>query len=348
MTLKIIDGHSDLLSRSLNDEVLSSESFFTQWQNCHLDFPRLLQSFVRVLICAVFVPNPLSEQKESIETEDGFRRPLANPIDKDYAQSETAKMLAIYSELIERASGQFLPITDCKTLDRVLEGEERGSVLMFEGADMIEPDLSNLEEYYNIGLRILSLTWSRKNSFATGVPYEFPGSPDQGPGLSDEGRALVERCNSLGILIDVSHLNAKGFWDVMKLAKLPVVATHSGVHAKCPCPRNLTDEQLRAIADTGGLVGVTFSTSEIRSDGKLDVNTPVQAISEHVLHAIEVMGSEYVAFGSDFEGTIIPDEIQDICGYNVLINDLKGRKVGQEDLAKISFKNWRRVLGAIL
>jgi membrane dipeptidase len=348
MKIKIIDGHNDTLSRILRAGDISTEYFFGDWQNHHIDFSRLMRSDVKVLICAVFIPNPSEPSSKLLKKDETQSTPLALAIDKAYAQKQTERMLDIYSELIDRSSGKIVAITDQETLVRVLTGEQRGSILMFEGADMIEPDLSNLRQYYDAGLRVLSPTWSRTNCFATGVPLDYPGHPDQGPGLTPEGLALVKKCQSMGILIDVSHLNEKGFWNVIEISEKPIIASHSGVYAECQSPRNLTDEQLKAIAKIGGVLGVTFSTSEIRADGKTDSNTPVGAISKHILHAIEVMGSEHVAFGSDFEGTVIPNTINDICGYNVLIDDLVASGVNNEVIERIAYKNWQRVLELVL
>src|SRR5206468_1669749 len=127
-----------------------------------------------------------------------------------------------------------------------------------EGAEPIAPDLSNLERWYDRGLRSIGLVWSRANAFAEGVPFRFPSSPDTGPGLTDAGRELVRACNRLGILVDLSHLNEAGFWDVAGISDKPLVATHSNAHAICPASRNLTDKQLAAIKESDGMVGLNY------------------------------------------------------------------------------------------
>ena len=148
-------------------------------------------------------------------------------------------------------------------------------MLHLEGAEPIGPGLDELEVLHAAGLRSLGLVWSRPNAFATGVPFGFPGSPDQGPGLTDLGRALVRACGELGILVDVSHLNERGFWDVAELSAAPLVASHSGAHVLCASPRNLTDDQLRAIGERGGLVGINFHVGFLRADGAEDADTPL-------------------------------------------------------------------------
>jgi membrane dipeptidase len=140
-------------------------------------------------------------------------------------------------------------------------------VLHIEGAEAIDPNFEFLDVLYEAGLRSLGPVWSRPNAFGHGVPFRCPSSPDTGPGLTDLGKELIGACNRLGILIDLSHLNERGFWDVAAISNAPLVATHSNAHALSPHSRNLIDSQLAAIRETGGIVDVNFATSRlIQSD----------------------------------------------------------------------------------
>ena len=114
-------------------------------------------------------------------------------------------------------------------------GGNLAAVLHIEGAEAIDPELEALEVFYAAGLRSLGPVWSRPNVFGHGVPFRFPSSPDTGPGLTDAGKELVRACNRLRIMLDLTHLNEAGFWDVAALTDAPLVATHSNVHALCPC-----------------------------------------------------------------------------------------------------------------
>ena len=183
------------------------------------------------------------------------------------------------------------------------------TVLHLEGAEAIGPSLEALELWYAAGLRSLGPVWSRANAFAHGVPFIFPSSPDTGPGLTDAGRALVGRCAELGILVDLSHLNEAGFWDVAKLEPGPLVASHSAAHSLCPASRNLTDEQLDAIGEAGGLVGIVFACPFLRPDFADDPDTPLDLIVQHARYVADRIGPEHVALGSDFDGATIPDEL---------------------------------------
>jgi membrane dipeptidase len=200
--------------------------------------------------------------------------------------------------------------------------------------------------FYRAGLRSLGVTWSRQNAFAHGVPYRFPESPDIGPGLTEAGKRLIRECNDLGILIDVSHLNEKGFWDIEKRSTAPLLATHSGAHALCPSTRNLTDKQLDAIAASGGLVGVNFHVAFLRADGRLDERTPVAEIVRHIEYIRQRTGIEHVAFGSDFDGAVMPRELGDAAGLPKLIRALRDHGYDDETLEKITHKNWLRLISA--
>jgi membrane dipeptidase len=220
------------------------------------------------------------------------------------------------------------------------------AILHLEGAEPLADDLSDLDEWFDRGLRSVGLVWSRPNAFAEGVPFAFPGSPDTGPGLTDAGRALVRACNERGILVDCSHLNRQGFLDVAALSDAPLVATHSNAHALCPATRNLDDGQLDLVRDSGGVVGVNFAVAFLRSDGRNDADTPLEDVCRHVDHLVERMGIDHVAFGSDFEGATISAAVGGIGGLPRLVEALRDRGYDDAAVDRITHENWLRVLRA--
>jgi membrane dipeptidase len=215
-----------------------------------------------------------------------------------------------------------------------------------EGAEAIDPGLDALEVFFQAGLRSLGPVWSRPNDFGEGVPYLFPHSPDTGPGLSDAGKELVRACNRLGIVVDVSHINEQGFWDVAALSTAPLVATHSNAHALTPTPRNLTDRQLEAIKESNGIVGVNFAVSFLRPDGRQDDDTPISRIVEHFTYLVDRMGIDHVGFGADLDGARIPDEVGDVAGLPRVVEALRGAGFDDAALRQLTHANWLRVLGA--
>ncbi len=228
-------------------------------------------------------------------------------------------------------------------IDAAREAGVLAAVAHIEGAEAIDPALDALDLWYAAGLRSLGPVWSRPNAFAHGVPFAFPSSPDTGPGLTPAGTSLVRRCAELGIAVDLSHLNEQGFWDVAKLDLAPLIASHSGVHALCQASRNLTDAQLDAIAASEGLVGIVFACGFLREDGEDDPDTPIAAIVAHVRYAVERMGIEHVALGSDFDGATMPHELGDVAGLPKLIDAL-GEHFTQAEMQAIAWDNWRRTL----
>jgi membrane dipeptidase len=176
------------------------------------------------------------------------------------------------------------------------------------------------------------------------VPFRFPSSPDTGGGLTRAGRDLVSACNRLGVMVDVSHLNEAGFWDVARLTRAPIVATHSNAHALCASTRNLTDRQLDAIGESGGVVGINFATMFLREDGLPGTEVSLETIVRHLDYVASRIGVEHVAFGSDFEGAEIPDALGGVAGLPSLLDAVRSTGHDDASLELITHGNWLRVL----
>ena len=235
----------------------------------------------------------------------------------------------------------------CRTvadIERCLANNALAAVLHIEGAEAIDPNFELLDVLYEAGLRSLGPVWSRPNAFGHGVPFRCPSSPDTGPGLTDLGKALIGACNRLRILIDLSHLNERGFWDVAEISNAPLVATHSNAHAVSPHSRNLTDQQLAAIGETGGLVGVNFATSFLRPDGRHDRDTPLDLMIQHIEHMLEHAGEDCVGLGSDFDGAMIPAALGNAAGLQNLVQAMRQHGFKKPLIEKLCFRNWLRVL----
>lgn len=212
--------------------------------------------------------------------------------------------------------------------------------------ECIDPRLEALDLWYGAGLRSLGPVWSRPNAFAHGVPFISPSSPDTGPGLTEAGRRLVSRCGELGVMVDLSHLNEAGFWDVARIGAGPMVASHSGAHALCPTTRNLTDSQLDEIGRSGGLVGVVFATAFLREDFADDPDTPIDLIAAHARYVADRIGAQHVALGSDFDGALIPGPVGDCAGLPRVLDALSAAGFDDAEVRDVAWNNWRRVLGA--
>ncbi len=197
---------------------------------------------------------------------------------------------------------------------------------------------------YQAGLRSIGPVWSRTTIFGHGVPFRYPSDGNIGPGLTDHGLQLIKRCNEMRIMLDLSHLNEAGFWDVARHSTQPLVATHSNVHAICPHARNLTDKQLDAIRESDGMVGLNFAVAFLREDGKMLADVPLEQMLRHLDHLIDHLGEDRVGFGSDYDGAVVPEALTSCADLPHLRHAMA--KHGYDDalMSKLCHKNWLRVL----
>jgi membrane dipeptidase len=179
------------------------------------------------------------------------------------------------------------------------------------------------------------------------VPFRFPSTPDTGPGLTDAGKRLVRACNELGIVVDLAHLNERGFFDVAEISAAPLVDTHTAAHVLTPTARNLTDAQLDAIGDSDGVVGVILNVADLREDARGDrPDMPLRRWVAHVDHIAERIGVEHVALGTDFDGAPMPQEAPDAAHLPRVLQALRDAGWGDAALRAFAHGNWLRVLSA--
>jgi membrane dipeptidase len=339
----IFDGHNDTLLDLYRPERGGGRSFFERGEQGHLDLPRAKAGGFAGGFFAVFVPAHSSTPRPDVQDPAAYRD-LPPSLELGYAQETALGMAGLLFRLERESAGQFKVVRTVDELAACLAGGTIAAILHFEGAEAIDPGLNALEVFYQAGLRSIGPVWSRANAFATGVPFRFPSTPDIGPGLTAAGRELVRACNRLGIMLDLSHLNEAGFWDVAKLSDAPLVATHSNVHALTPTPRNLTDKQLDAIKESDGMVGLNYAVAFLREDGKNDADTPLARMVQHIDYLVERIGIDRVGLGSDFDGATIPQEIGDVAGLPRLVEALRAADYDDASLRKLTYENWLRVL----
>src|SRR5215210_4213487 len=313
--LTVFDGHNDTLTRE------DADRFATGRDGGHIDLPRARAGGLGGGIFAAFTSTPGASDDEYERPDGALETELAAPVGQELAAGLVLRTLGRLLRL-ER-DGHVAVARGPGDLDAAREAGVLAAVAHIEGAEAVDPGLLALDVLHAAGLRSLGPVWSRPNAFAHGVPFAFPSSPDTGPGLTAAGVRLVRRCAELGIAVDLSHLNEKGFWDVAKLELAPLIASHSGAHALCPASRNLTDAQLDAIGASGGLVGVVYAVVFIRPDGAEEADTPLEAIAAHVRHVADRIGVEHVALGSDFDGAEIPTALGDVTGLPRLLDAIR-------------------------
>ena len=356
--IPVFDGHND----TLLDLPLTGRSFFERSEQGHLDLPRAREGGLGGGFFAVFIRDPEvaagmpASDPEDIDDDDTTAvaaRMAGRYSDPDhlppqmtlhYAQREAMSAVARLFRLEAESAGAAKVVRTARELRECLENGTFAMELHFEGAEAIDPEFDALEVYYQARLRSIGITWSRPNRFGYGVPFQFPASPDIGPGLTDLGKELVRECNRLGIMIDLSHLNEAGFWDVAALSQAPLVATHSNVHAICAATRNLTERQLDAIRASDGLVGLNFNCGFLHPEGRRDSDLDLDIMVDHLDALIERLGDDRVGLGSDFDGATMPEGVRDASLLPNLLDRMRARGYDDATIRKIAYENWLRVM----
>jgi len=340
----IFDGHNDALMSYITPGGVGVERFFLTNTDRHIDWPRARKGGFAGGFFAVFVSEPKSKQMlDDFDSKAVYTLPALDP---RTARRMTTTMVANLHRIERISDGRFKVVRTVDELTDCLSTGVMAAILHFEGAEAIDPNLDALEMYYQAGLRSLGIVWSRPTIFGHGVPLQFGHTPDTGPGLTDAGKALVRACNRLGIMIDLSHLNEKGFWDVARLSDAPLVATHSTAFALCPTTRNLTDQQLDAIRESDCMVGLNFVVIFLNEDGSEDTNVPMEILVRHIDYLVDRLGIDRVGLGADLglPNVPIPRAIGDVGGLPRLIEALQKAGYDDDALCKITHENWIRVL----
>lgn len=337
--IPVFDGHNDVLLR-LREK---GGSFFDRGEAGHIDLIRAQEGGLAGGFMAMFVPSERPPDAAGVNMTD---RPMPPTPPLAHAQSVILDLMGLLLTIERESGGSVRVVRTANEIEACLDAGTFAALMHVEGAEAIDPQFYALESFYAAGLRSLGFVWSRPNRFGEGVPFRFPHSPDTGPGLTEVGKELVQACNRLGVMIDLSHLNEKGFWDVASVTDKPLVATHSNAHAVSAATRNLTDKQLDAIRDSDGMVGVNFAVYFLRADGGGDPSTPLETVVRHFDHLVDRVGIDRVGFGSDFDGATVPAAMGDARGLPRLVSALQAAGYDEAALRKLTNENWIRVLRA--
>jgi len=349
----IFDGHNDALLRlHLRAGTDAPRAFLEGEAKGQLDLPKAREGGFAGGLFAIFVPSPRRPKEPSgepsVPDDVTSVTSVAFPpaVEATTAQRVVFAMASLLLRIEQQSQGS---VRICRTVTDIEQCFVEGvlaPVLHIEGAEAIDESFELLDVLHAAGLRSLGPVWSRPNAFGHGVPFLCPSSPDTGPGLTDLGKELIRACNRRRILVDLSHLNERGFWDAAAISDAPLVATHSNAHAVSPHARNLTDQQLDAIRDTSGMVGINFAAAFLRPDGAHNADTPLDQVIAHIDHMLARVGEDCVGFGSDFDGARIPADIKNAAGLPNLVAAMRAHGYGEPLIEKLCFRNWLRVLRA--
>lgn len=307
----VIDGHTDVLLALIQQR----RKFSEESDKGHVDFPRMKKGNV---IAAFFAIWP--------------------GIDQYNIQKGTRQLL----ELVEDPKNNAMFIKKPEDLEKADKDGKVGVIYHIEGIGGFDTELNLLNILYRLGLRSFGITWSDVNIFGSGSSFN-PNTPEDTRGITGEGRELILEANKLGVIVDVSHLSDKSFYDVLDITKKPIIASHSSCRSISPVSRNLTDEMIQALADNGGVMGINFGNMFLREDCGHSDDTPYTKIIDHVDHVKNLVGPDHVAFGSDFDGTSVPAEVKDVTGFNKLVAEMEARAYSNEDINKICHGNFVRI-----
>lgn len=345
--IPIFDGHNDLLLRLWNAPGRRRQIFVEGEGRGHLDLPRMRAGGFAGGLFAIFVPpgvNGSVADMDRLMDNPPYGLPLPPEEPQRTALAIAAVQAAEFLGMERDAPADFALCRSVADIRAAMAGGRIAGVLHMEGAEAIDESLDTLHLFHAMGLRSLGPVWSRPTIFGHGVPFRFPSSPDTGPGLTDAGRRLVAECARLRMLLDVSHLNEAGFWDVAGMGLAPIVATHSNAHAITPSSRNLTDRQLDAIRDSDGMVGLNFATVFLRPDGRRSPDMGWEPVLRHLDHLIARLGEDRVGFGSDFDGATVPAPMKDVAGLPALVDAIRAHGYDEALLQKLCHGNWLAAL----
>jgi membrane dipeptidase len=339
----IFDGHNDVLLKLLLAGGRPAVKGFAKGRDGHIDMPRAKKGGFGGGFFAIFVRSPTDlDAKMEEMTKPQYDLPLPPMIPQTAALPVVMEEAALLMQM--EAEGM---VRICRSVADIRASFAEGTIaaiMHIEGAEAIDPDFHALDVLYAAGLRSLGPVWSRPTIWGEGVPFRYPSTGEIGGGLTKDGKRLVKRCNEMGIMIDLSHLNEAGFWDVVKVSDKPLVATHSNVYEICPHARNLTDKQLDAIAESDGMVGLNFASAFLREDGQMRADIPLETKIRHLDHLIGRLGEDRVGLGSDFDGALVPEEIGDVAGLPNLRAAMRKHGYDAALMRKLCHENWLRVL----
>lgn len=313
----ICDCHCDTLTELYN----KNASLYENEQ--HFDIKRQIALGGGLQFCAIYVPT------EVFRYQGGLRYTLC--------------LLDKYNQEIKKLHENGIDVLQVRTAEdagNVLK-HKAATLLAIEEGGAIDGSLEALRCLYELGVRAMTLTWSNRNDIADGINEEATGS-----GLTLFGKQVVAEMNRLGMLVDVSHISTAGFWSVIETSTKPIIATHSNAKSLCSHPRNLNDEQIKALAQNGGLAGITFAGQFLEKDWR---NACIESVYKHIDYMLNLIGNDdHIGFGSDFDGISHPPyNIQGVQDYKPLIEYLS-KYYSDATINKITHQNVINLLQKVL
>lgn len=309
---RIFDAHCDTVQHFTGEK--GSYHFGEVNDGAHVDLPRLKSGGVRAQIFALFI-------EPRFRSKGAFKRAIY--------------LLDAYCRVAKKYPHELATICDYAELQGAIGLDKIAALLLIEGGEALEGELEKLHKLYLLGIRGLGLTWNAENIIA-GAAMEGPGSR----GLTKFGRETVKEMNKLGMIIDLAHISRQGFYDVLRVSDTPVIVSHANAAAICNHPRNLTDEQMKALKGSNGVLGLSFYPPFIDHQ-----KAGLDRLLDHFVHAANIMGVEHLGIGSDFDGIdMVLEELRDVSFLPRLAVGLHKRGFNGDEVGKILFENFFRIV----
>jgi len=323
----LIDSHNDATSRTLTGVDIGQRA-----KSGHTDVPRLREGGVGAVFFAAYVAPAFAKNKtaanRALQMIDTVRYDIVARHPSDFALALTA--------------------------DDILAAHQSGKIAALigvEGGHAIEDSPRLLRDFYALGVRYMTLTHTNTNGWADSSGDLREKGVTRHNGLTDFGKQIIHEMNRLGMIVDISHVADKTFWDALATSEAPIFASHSSCRALCDVPRNMTDEMIAALAKKGGVIQINFNCGFLTtraSDEKSGVRATLADAVAHIDHAVKVAGIDGVGIGSDFDGvTCTPVGLDDVSKFPNLTRALLEKGYSGADIRKIYGGNTLRLLRAV-
>lgn len=346
----VVDTHIDVTPKLQRPDW----SFAEEHQDGHVDLPRLRKGGLDALFFSIWMPGTITGPK---------------------AVNDAIERIAAVHKLVEDMPDH---IVLCTTAEEVRQAHRQGKIaalIGMEGGHMLNNSLAILRMYAKLGVRYLTLTHSRNTDWA-----DSSGDQPKYNGLTDLGKEIVRELNRLGVMVDISHVSDKTFWDVLEISRAPVIASHSSCRALANHPRNMTDEMIKALAAKGGVIHINYHTGflddaaaqydrrassrmqqlmatyandierarmELRQEFGPRPTVSWEKIIEHIDHVVKLVGVDHVGLGSDFDGAEMPAGMDDVSYLPKITEALLRRGYSESDIRKILGENTLRVMAEV-
>ncbi|UJL46288.1 dipeptidase [Virgibacillus sp. NKC19-16] len=320
----VVDGHNDTMMKVVDKDTWLPETDIGDNTSFQLDIPKLQTGGIDAPFFAAYTSGYYDNNPRSI-----------------------SRTLALINALYwtEEQNPQDLKISSTtKEIKQTVKDNKIAAVPAIEGAYSMQEHnaLGLLHQYNDLGVKVIGFNWNYSNALGEGADRVY-GDPERTPsegGLTELGAEVTQEMNKLGMVIDVSHMSRNTFWDVIEVSEAPVIASHSGVNGLKDHQRNLTEEQLLALEENGGVINIVFYPAFLTDNS----TGYAEDIVDHIEYAVNLIGIDHVGLGSDFDGASMPDDLQDASEMPEITKELVSRGYSNQEIEKVLGGNQLRVL----